>query len=134
MKKAALACLLLAGGLFAGCSGDSDKEHDATRTVFTDLSSKDSIAPITRLTDEEREDLYLEAIRDSSEGDYFIGVSDELLLETGYNVCKALDMGKTPEDLFMDSIDAGVPGGAAGAIVGAASAAFCPEYKDMMTR
>lgn len=69
---------------------------------------------------------YLKALR--GEG---IHVTDlESALKTGYDICKDLDAGASSGDLVGGAMQAGLDGGKAGFVIGAAIGAFCPHNTD----
>lgn len=69
---------------------------------------------------------YLDAVNSRA---YFQPVSNELLLDTGYAVCEAMDNGATIGDVLMVVALSDIDPYEGGWLAGAAVGALCPEHK-----
>jgi hypothetical protein len=79
-------------------------------------------APVTR------EDAYLIVMR--HEYPQLKKTSDKVLLNAGHSVCDMYKAGYTFEEVAYAAIDSGLDAQTAGFLIGASTAAFCPQYSD----
>lgn len=86
----------------------------------------------TRQAEPDPESLYLQFLR--SEHRSLDGVPDESILAVGHNTCAAWEDGATWDDIAITAlVNAGdIPIETVGAMIGAGTKAFCPEYFDQI--
>jgi hypothetical protein len=73
-----------------------------------------------------REDAYLTVMR--HEYPQLKKTSDKVLLNAGHSVCDMYKAGYTFEEVAYAAIDSGLDEQTAGFLIGASTAAFCPQY------
>lgn len=77
------------------------------------------------------ESTYLEVLSSDSFFAPLVSLEPDLLLETGYLVCEALDAGASIQDTADAATSSDIPAYSAGVIIGAAITNLCPEYLPM---
>ena len=131
MKKLIVAATLVVAGALAltGCGPSVVAAPAPVPTVTVTAEPAPAPAPTkdsTASPETDAEQSYLTALHSE---DYFVAVNDdELLLDTGYAVCKAFDRGASVEEIAVSASGSGIPGYEAGFLIGAAVTFFCPEH------
>lgn len=150
MKRIALAAVVAIFAL-TGCTAtdsgtavDEPVETKAAAPAVVEETPEPSLAPApstpaaeeepaeegdVELSDDVMDDLFATVMRDQHPK-AFSGVDDALLAELGRNVCGAIDTGTTIMEAVQIGMDAGYTPEVAGAIVGGAVTAFCPDHSD----
>lgn len=112
--------------LVPACSSNSEPAPKETVYVQQDSAPQ---AP-QESESEKNERVYLEIIREELASAQ--GVPDATILELGHNICNALDDGATLNDIGEVGMSAGMSAYDIGFIVGAATAAFCPQHSNLV--
>ncbi len=99
-------------------------------TVQGTGSIKRSLPVVVAPTQNSDDTTFLAVVRDMTTT--LEGVSDELLIETAHTDCDALTAGNTVVDLERVIVNSGIDLYDGGIILGAAIAAYCPEFKDQI--
>jgi hypothetical protein len=114
--------------ILAGCSVPDDPTPVVTHTeVSTPAPSvtPEEVDAEPVLSDEQLEQVYLLTLREQNPE--LTAVSDDMIVRLGHQVCETLDAGASFDQMAAALLGQGNDE-LAGAVVGAAVSAFCPEY------
>lgn len=141
---AALATLTLAAGCSAADLEAAAERARSTETVTTtaapaqSLPDDEVVEPVTQTSDEDVEDLFIDALDDQG---LTYGTRDEGI-RTGLTVCAFIDQGNSVSDLFWEMaydtsgerVLPNVPNDDLPAVMGVSVAIFCPEFTARVDR
>lgn len=124
----ALACSLV----LSGCDSSPDTDTGTPTNTDTTTQPHNDNSSFNRVS---KDQAFIHTIRDSAELPYTLtSAPDSSFISLAHTTCDAFDRGVTVSDLSTMFTEAGFDTYQTGFFLGASTAAYCPEYKDVVTQ